>query len=225
MGVSTKCQLLLACCVSFLAGFFAAKALDYLKPFDTIEQNGIVFKEVATPEAEVVGEVTATAATTTNTTAMNEGFTKTADYFDQIAQTAYQRVTFPPTEALPRNTFDINFWENESGLTTQGGLKRLDRILLAKIYGNASSVFEYGLGESTYMAHYVGVPRYAGIDSDPAWVDMARKKVDNSYRFYFADIGTTKQWGYPTNASLAKNILDYQLAPLMVEQKSFDGKF
>jgi len=149
--------------------------------------------------------------------------------FDAIVATAYkvaleEEENSPQTALLPRtpkNAFNITWWETESGLTTQGGLQTADRILLAEIYGRANSVFEYGLGESTYMANYVGVPRYAGIDSDPVWVGMARDKVDASYRFYLGDIGATKMWGYP-NALSNKQVLNYQLSPLIVEPKAFD---
>jgi hypothetical protein len=93
--------------------------------------------------------------------------------------------------------------------------------LLAEIYGKAESVFEYGLGESTYIANHVGVPRYAGIDSDASWVAMAREKVDSRFRFYFADIGETAAWGYP-KTTLTKSIHDYQVQPLQTELLPFD---
>lgn len=144
--------------------------------------------------------------------------------FDKIVQTAYQQAIVQKPSPQPRPTFDVTYWEEQSGLTTHGGLTTKDRILLGQIYGNANSLFEYGLGESTYMANYLKVPRYAGIDSDPVWVGMARDKVSNDFRFYLADIGPTKAWGYPSkeNARATKNILDYQLAPLIVEPEPFD---
>ena len=148
--------------------------------------------------------------------------------FDAIVETAYKRaLEDPSTSQAPRasnrpHLFNLTWWEMESGLTTQGGLRHRDRALLGQIYLNASSVFEYGLGESTYMANYLGVPRYAGIDSDPQWVGMARSKVSPDYRFYLGDIGTTGAWGYPKQQQLSKNILNYQLAPLIVEPLPFD---
>ena len=118
----------------------------------------------------------------------------------------------------PPFAFDVNDWDTR----TEGGLQDLDRVLLAELYGTAHSVFEYGLGESTYIANAMKVPRYAGIDSDAVWVTMARQNVSNHFRFYFADIGTTKIWGHPTDPTLAKNILHYQLMPLIVEDQPFD---
>jgi len=115
-----------------------------------------------------------------------------------------------------RPTLNLRAWKR-----SKGGLKEVDRILLADIYRNASSIFEYGLGESTRIAGAVGVPRYAGIDSDAAWFSSTRSEVPSHFRFYLADIGATKEWGYPEE-SLQKQILDYQLAPMHVEQQPFD---
>ncbi|KAL7563836.1 hypothetical protein ACA910_019566 [Epithemia clementina (nom. ined.)] len=118
-----------------------------------------------------------------------------------------------------RRTFDVNTWKQK----TTGGLNDADRVLLAKIYGQASSVFEYGLGESTLIANHVGVPRYAGVDSDPVYVSTARQQVNNThFRFYFADVGVTAAWGYPKQPLLPKNVWNYQLAPLMSELEPFD---
>ena len=107
-------------------------------------------------------------------------------------------------------------------MTTGGGLNPRDRDLLGLIYRNATSVFEYGLGESTYIANYVGVPRYAGIDSDPVWIGKAREKVAPHFRFYLGDIGPTGDWGYPKLPKLDKAVLNYQLSPLVVEPQPFD---
>lgn len=126
------------------------------------------------------------------------------------------------TSAMTRHIFNIDFWEGEGGLTTKGGLTSQDRIKLASIYSNASSVLEWGLGESTYLAHHVGVPRYTGIDSDATWVSQTRDKVASHYRFHFADIGQTKRWGYPIETNLSKSVWNYQLSPLVSELYPFD---
>jgi len=104
-----------------------------------------------------------------------------------------------------------------------GGLSESDRELLASMYFNSSSVFEFGLGESTHIAAHVGVPRYSGVDSVSEWVGIARDgaKMDH-FRFSFADIGSTKSFGNPVKADLKKIPLDYQSAPLNNEMKFFD---
>jgi hypothetical protein len=141
-------------------------------------------------------------------------------YFENAIQMAYRTVesTSQPPPKKTKQPFDVMTWDKK----TTGGLQDSDRILLASIYGNAYSVFEYGLGESTYIADAMGVERYAGIDSDATWVALARDKVSPHFRFYFADIGTTIAWGHPQDAALSKNILHYQLLPLIVEPQPFD---
>lgn len=98
-----------------------------------------------------------------------------------------------------------------------------DREILGRIYFNATSVFEFGLGESTMIAAHVGVPRYAGVDSDAEWVAKARdgSKMDH-FRFSFADTGNTGAWGYPTNNKLQKIPYNYQVAALSAEMEPFD---
>lgn len=119
-----------------------------------------------------------------------------------------------------RNPFNLTSWDQR----TSGGLVDEDRMKLSEIYSQANSVFEYGLGESTYIANAVKVPRYAGIDSDAKWVAMARDRVSSTYRFYFADIGPTVEWGYPADRKHipSKAIYQYQIMPLAAEIQPFD---
>jgi hypothetical protein len=141
--------------------------------------------------------------------------------FDGMVDIAYQHMLDRlPSSSSPeeQKTFDVTTWTD----TTMGGLLDQDRQLLGRIYGQADSVMEYGLGELTYIANYVGVQRYAGIDSDPNWVAMARDKVSDHFRFYLADIGPTKAWGHPAWLDLGKQMLTFQLAPLMLEPRPFD---
>jgi hypothetical protein len=136
--------------------------------------------------------------------------------FDSLVQQAQDRAFAVPANP-PRNTLNLTTWTKGSG-----GLTDPDRLLLAEIYGNASSVFEFGLGESTYIASHVGVPRYAGIDSDAIWVSNARDAVHPHFRFYLGDIGKTGAWGMPLDPTLSKSVLDYQIAPLLAEPLPFD---
>jgi hypothetical protein len=145
--------------------------------------------------------------------------------FDNIVQIAYQRAFdkedpfLPPllTPSVRSTLFELGSWTDR----TQGGLNDDDREFLARHYSQAESVFEYGLGESTYIANHVRVPRYAGIDSDAFWVQSARDKVSPHFRFYFADIGPTGAWGTPLE-TYNKAVLNYQLAPLISEPYAFD---
>jgi hypothetical protein len=145
--------------------------------------------------------------------------------FIQMAQMAYHdsQLYLKPTT---RRTFPgLQAW---SPFSTDGGLTDQDRILLAKYYRQATSVFEYGLGESTRMASWLQVPRYAGVDSDPNYVTKIRfllQQQDETYashaHFYFADVGDITEWGMPKD-SLPKNVYNYQIVPLLAEQDPFD---
>jgi len=140
--------------------------------------------------------------------------------FNKVQEMLYNRaIQFPGGEQAPvRQPFTLDGWDRGSG-----GLDDDDRKLLGEIYFKANSVFEYGLGESTYIAAAVGVPRYAGVDSDPAWVVQARTKANMShFRFSFADIGSTGNLGYPKDSTLQKIQYNYQVAPLQVENAPFD---
>ncbi|KAL3803340.1 hypothetical protein HJC23_009304 [Cyclotella cryptica] len=117
-----------------------------------------------------------------------------------------------------RKIFNLTTWGNK----TTGGLFDLDRIKLAEIYQKAESVFEWGLGESTFIAACVGVPRYAGIDSDAVWIQSAREKSPDLFRFQLGDIGPTGSWGRPEKNRLPKSYLNYQFAPLLSENNAFD---
>lgn len=104
-----------------------------------------------------------------------------------------------------------------------GGLSDTDRMLLAEIYSSANSVFEFGLGESTKIAAWVGVPRYVGVDSDATWVTNVRRDINmDHFRFVFADIGPTREMGNPLIETLQKIPLSYQTAPLNDEMEAFD---
>jgi len=98
-----------------------------------------------------------------------------------------------------------------------------DRELLGRLYYDASSVFEFGLGESTMIAAHVGVPRYSGVDSDAVWVQKAREQSGaDRFHFTFADIGPTKAWGTPVRITTSKIPFSYQSSPLFVETLPFD---
>ena len=77
-------------------------------------------------------------------------------------------------------------------------------MLLSALYCKAESVFELGLGESTYIAAHVGIPRYAGIDSDALWISQAGDRTPTHFCFYLSDIGATNLWGKSSGPRVAK---------------------
>ncbi len=137
-------------------------------------------------------------------------------FFDVISRSAYDKAIVKDKSS--RKKFSLNGWERGSG-----GLDDADRKTLGKLYYEAESVFEFGLGESTLIASAVSVPRYAGVDSDALWVAKAREESKKDhFRFYFADIGKTVKWGYPVNEKFSKLTYNYQIAPLASELEAFD---
>lgn len=142
--------------------------------------------------------------------------------FDDISKSLYNKAIISTSNSnkQARVPFTLKGWERGTG-----GLDDQDRLALGALYFNATSVFEFGLGESTYIAAHVSVPRYAGVDSDANWVADARTKVAlmnaKHFRFHFADIGETKAWGNPVER-LAKNLYNYQIQSLASEQAAFD---
>ena len=148
--------------------------------------------------------------------------------FEQLVESSYY-------DSLGTNNSTRRLYKLQSfpsDLRTSGGLTNNDRVLIGKLYSNASSAFEYGLGESTYIAAWTGMPRLSGVDSDPAWISLVRDKdiVPDNYQFDFGDIGPTGGWGFPKKLGLAKQIFRYVLAPLSLERKPFeiylvDGRF
>lgn len=97
--------------------------------------------------------------------------------FDQIANEVYTHDVCNKDIVSQSHTtkeFDLESWRP---FQTTGGLTDNDRKMLAKYYGSANSVFEWGLGESSYLAGHFNVSRYAGVDSEAEWVSNARDKV------------------------------------------------
>jgi hypothetical protein len=66
----------------------------------------------------------------------------------------------------------------------------------------AHSYLEFGMGGSTVLAAWLGVPQIVAIDSSQAWVDkvagqIAGAQTVSQTKLLFADIGPTGEWGYP----------------------------
>lgn len=128
----------------------------------------------------------------------------------------YNAASAPAT--VTRDAFDVVHWRDN----TTCGQEATDRKLLGLVSTSVESVFEYGLGESSYIAAHAGVPQYSGTDSDSKWISMVQRKTLKHFCFSFADIGKNEGMGVSIKAGLKKNQLDYQIAPLVLEQKVFD---
>ena len=154
--------------------------------------------------------------------------------FESAFQVAYDQVILESKKSCrPSNKQDESDcytrkrvdW-NEFPFKSRGGLSDTDRQLISDLYFNAESVFEFGIGESTAIAAGTNLPRFAGVDSSAEWITTARSHAPDRFRFSFADVGPTREWGQPvSNKTLAKMALDYQIAPLFVERDPFDVYF
>lgn len=154
----------------------------------------------------------------TTTSEINQSTPSSLSLFDKMHKELHKRAALP-NHSAERKKYELGV----SIPRGSGGLMDSDRELLAEIYYNADSVFEFGLGESTKIAAWVGVPRYVGVDSDADWVTNTRNEVNmDHFRFIFADIGDTVKFGYPKNDKLQKIPLSYQSAPLNDEGEAFD---
>lgn len=164
----------------------------------------------------------------TNIDCVDETSSITTSAFDEIAKEIYESSNVQQPQNIKRRKFNKNTLDPRRGKWRKGtgGLVDSDRLLLGEYYYNASSVFEFGLGESTYIAAYVGVPRYTGVDSDAKWVAEGRSNVESMnvthFNFHFADIGPTREWGNPTKPELVKIKYNYQVATLLQSQEAYD---
>lgn len=151
--------------------------------------------------------------------------------FDSAFQVAYDEVIYD-SETSCRSKSDSHCYHRQRvdfsdfPFKSRGGLTDSDRQLIADLYYGAESVFEFGIGESTEIAAMTNLPRYAGVDSSAEWISTAQLQAPDRFRFSFADVGPTREWGNPTsNNTLAKMALNYQLAPLRIERDAFDVYF
>jgi len=144
--------------------------------------------------------------------------------FDELVSAVHDRPAGTSNQTVPtaRRVYNISEFPNK--YLTNGGLLDTDRILLGKIYSSVNSSFEYGLGESTYIAAWTNMPRWSGVDSDSNWVEGVREKavVPSHFEFNFGDIGPTKGYGHPVQPNLTKQLFRYVVAPLELEREAFD---
>jgi hypothetical protein len=140
-------------------------------------------------------------------------------YMEETSCTTKLTINCFPRKRVQFKTFSLK---------AAGGLLDEDREFIGELYFRANSVFEFGIGESTDIAAATNLPRYAGVDSSSEWVKMVRDRAPDRFRFFFADVGKTGEWGVPVDdngkrrASTSKMMLDYQIAPLFLEKKPFD---
>mmetsp|Transcript_22934 Transcript_22934/g.39242 ORF Transcript_22934/g.39242 Transcript_22934/m.39242 type:complete len:308 (-) Transcript_22934:31-954(-) len=195
-------------------GWRSQQLCDNIKPIK-ITRLGVLFGAAL---IAFVNKIHCSPSQPTSVSFMNETHDSiTRSAFDSALDKASDTSRAHEVDRTERRQFNLTTWNHK----TSGGLKDLDRLKLAAIYRNASSVFEWGLGESSYIAAEVDVPRYGGVDSDAAWVSAARDKSPQHFRFHLGDIGPTGVWGRPAGGHQPKAYINYQFTPLSTE-KAFE---
>lgn len=97
-------------------------------------------------------------------------------------------------------------------------LPKEEAVHLKTIYQNADVILEYGSGGSTVLASEMPGKTLTSVESDPDWVASMQAYFDanppvqgTSIDLRWADIGPTKEWGYPVDNRAYARFLDYPI--------------
>lgn len=89
---------------------------------------------------------------------------------------------------------------------------------LREVYARAGAILEYGSGGSTVLAAEMGGKRVWSVESDQAWAEMMRgwfaqnpPAKGTEMEIIWSDIGPTRDWGFPRDASGWKTYARYPL--------------
>lgn len=104
-------------------------------------------------------------------------------------------------------------------------LTPVDREIIADICFNSNSVFETGVGESTKICTFTGVPRYTGVDNAVEWLQNVMKAAPSHYRFHWADIGAITAYSQPVDTQSSPKWPLASFAALAAEDRPFDFYF
>ena len=89
-----------------------------------------------------------------------------------------------------------------------------EAAFLRKAYERAQEILEYGSGGSTVMAARMAAKRITSVESSEEWIAMmkgylAQSPGQSPVAFHHADIGPTREWGYPKDESKWRLFIDY----------------
>jgi hypothetical protein len=91
-----------------------------------------------------------------------------------------------------------------------------EQALLTDAYARASVILEYGSGGSTAMAAERPGKTITSVESDRDWAAMRRAwfvqtppAAGSTVEIVWADIGPTRDWGFPANNGAYLNYVDY----------------
>jgi hypothetical protein len=91
---------------------------------------------------------------------------------------------------------------NESDVPLRPKMEAEGIKLLESHFRKSQCYLEYGGGGSTVLAAHSGVPKIHCIEGDAKFLQAVKKKVESLYpsiviNTHHADLGSTKEWGYP----------------------------
>lgn len=95
-------------------------------------------------------------------------------------------------------------------------LPEAERNAVEEYYRGANVVLEYGSGGSTFLGSQIVRTRIFSVESDQHWLrDLTKEIATAGYadKFVpvFADIGATKEWGYPASDAALRAFPSYAL--------------
>ncbi len=90
--------------------------------------------------------------------------------------------------------------------------------LLTDSFARASHYLEYGIGGSTVLAAQKSLQSIIAIDSSEAWIGKVKADIEKctytgNINLLHANLGTTADWGYPTDELMLKNWPQYYASP------------
>jgi hypothetical protein len=108
-----------------------------------------------------------------------------------------------------------------------------EQVLFSSVLATTSSYFEFGIGGSTILAAQTVKGCVCGVESDLQWVQSISEKLKDTkvpVRLHHADIGETKEWGFPVSNEDREKFLNYHIGALEAFGADFqtfliDGRF
>jgi hypothetical protein len=99
---------------------------------------------------------------------------------------------------------------------------------------SAQSYLEFGMGGSTVLAAWLGVPQIVSIDSSEKWIEKVASQIaliqsPSQVKLLHAPIGETLEWGFPKDTQMQSLWPDYYSKPWRVVHDPdlvlIDGRF
>ncbi|MGO4670733.1 hypothetical protein [Bosea sp. 2RAB26] len=100
--------------------------------------------------------------------------------------------------------------------------------LLTSVLRMTRHYFEFGMGGSTVLASRLASGKVHAVESDPAWIQHVRATMPlekDRVHLIQADIGPTKEWGYPAELSAPEVYARYHTEPLASSDVPIDTFF